>query len=112
MKDNYRDDDKRTVADMSGLETRGLFSQWFGIFDPNVRAAHGPKKTRVSSVDNTSEDGAYGRPRPWEPGGEVELTGEERRALIKYTLKYSLAIGGVFILAFGLLIFLMTKLWH
>ncbi len=111
MDNRYNDDDKRTIADMSGLEPRGLFSQWFGILDPSIRAAYGPKTTRVGTSESPANECSR-RPRPWEPGGEVDLTPEERRALIKYALKYTLALAGVFILGFGILIFILTRIWN
>ncbi len=40
-----------------------------------------------------------------------ELSPEDRRALIRYTLKYALAIGTVFVVAFGILIAILTNIW-
>ena len=44
-------------------------------------------------------------------GDSNSLTSEERRALIKYTLKYSLGIGMIFLVAFGLLIWFLLRIW-
>ena len=88
MTDKF-DDDNRVVADMSNLDQRGLMGSWLGIFDPNVRAQYKPEKKRNSE----------------------ELSREDKRALIFYAMKYSFAIGMVFLTAFGLFVLLLTLLW-
>ena len=103
----YDDDDNRTIADMSGVDNRGFLTQWMGILDPTTRAAHGPRKS--ASDPRSGQSHAQGTHGYSEYG--VELTKEERWALIKYTMKYALGMGLVFIAAFGLLILLMVKLW-
>lgn len=100
MTKKYNDDDNRIIADMSGLEQGSLFSQWFGIIDPNVRAAHGPRKSRPS--ENRSKASAT---------DGIDLTPEERWALIKYTMKYALGLGLVFVTVIGIAILLLLKLW-
>ena len=107
---NSEKDDNRIIADMSHLETRGLFSQWFGILDPNVRAEHGQGKNRRPSQTPQSNT-SRGYDNRNMAGDSAEWTKEDRRALILYTMKYALGIGFVFIAALGLVIFLMTKYW-
>ena len=89
-------DDNRIIADMSGVDNRGILSSWFGILDPNVRAEHGPKGSKPSSSPKASQ----------------ELSPEDRKALIFYAMKYSFGIGMLFLTIFGIVIFLMTKFWH
>ena len=112
-------DDNRTIADMSGLDQRGVFSQWFGILDPNVRAEHGPGRKRRELESGESrgrassqnrETGAFDSRNIY--GDDVEWSKEDRRALLLYTMKYAFGIGAVFIGVLGLVIFLMVKFWN
>ena len=101
-------DDNRTIADMSGVDQRGLLSSWFGILDPNVRAEHGPGRNRNAS----SPQNSYGSKPSNGQNASQELSPEDRRALIFYAMKYSFGIGMIFLTIFGIVIFLMTKFWH
>ena len=44
-------------------------------------------------------------------GIDVPMDPDDRKALIKYVIGYSLAIGAVFAVIFGIVIFLMWKFW-
>ena len=101
------DDDNRVVADMSSLEDRGLVGSWFGMLDPSVRAKYGPGSKR-QGADQASNlmDG-----KPAGMSQSTDFKKKKKRALIFYAMKYSFAIGMVFLTAFGLLILLLTILW-
>ena len=109
----YSDDDGRQIANMEGLDDRNLLGTWFGILDPNIRSKFGPKKSsnggaRSSGNSGTSYGGSYDSRNM---GSEQDLSPEDRKALIKYLLKYSLGLGMIFLVAFGLVIAILIKLW-
>ena len=110
MDDNQ---DNRTIADMSGVEQRGILSSWLGIMDPNVRAQHGPGNWKKSSGGQNPNAGPNVPGRTTGAGVDPsqELSPEDRRALVFYAMKYSFAIGMLFLTVFGLVILLMTFIW-
>ncbi|MBQ1484162.1 MAG: hypothetical protein IIZ42_02540 [Eubacterium sp.] len=135
-KNIIEEDDGRTIASMDGLEKRGLLSSWFGALDPNVRAEHGLGRDSGSPRKSGKKDdrkpydrspvsyrggaapfeASGGAPGPaGQPGqgagSDVPLDPDDRKALIKYVIGYSLAIGAVFAVIFGIVIFLMWKFW-
>lgn len=85
-------DDGRTIASMDNLDGRGILGSWFGAISPAVR------------------EEVFGRHNSEKTYGD-ELSPEDRRALIKYTLKYALGIGAIFAVAFGIVIFILTRIW-
>ena len=133
LNNTIEEDDGRTIASMENLEKRGLMSSWLGALDPNVRAEHGfgraakeQRKTKerddrkpydrspVSYRGGAAPLEAKGSGAAGDDGGARNaepIDPEDRRALIKYVLGYSLAIGAVFAAVFGIVIFLMWKFW-
>ena len=114
----YDDDDGRTIANMENLDRRGTLSTWFGILSPSVRedvlgstgkfSSGDRAESRSGGTSGKSHGGSFDSRNM---GSEVQLTREERLALIRYMMKYALEIGLVFIVAAGVMIFLMTKFW-
>ena len=84
----YEEDDGRTVADMSGVESPGLFRFRRGTA-PEV-----PAEKRES--------------KPWETD---EMSADDRRVYIFAALRASLMIAAVFIGGLGLGAWLLLKLW-
>lgn len=101
------EDDGRTIASMENLDRRGLIGSWFGALDPTVRAEHGFGRSGRKETPEKVNAGGFDRLNM----ESDELDPEDRRALVKYVLGYSLAIGAVFAAAFGIVIFLMWKFW-
>ena len=93
FKKEYDDDDGRVIADMSDVGRNPLIIPRFD------RLHHKERR------DMGREEEAEKRPEY-----EVQYTKEERRAMVGGTLAAALLIGGVFILAIGLLIFLLTRI--
>ena len=89
----YEDDDGRTVADMSGVERPNLLS--FRL-PPERRAPKEPAAAKKS-----------GDERPWE---STELTPTERRAVVWGAVRAAALIALTFIVVFGIVIFLMTRM--
>ena len=89
----YEDDDGRTVADMSGVER------------PNLLSFRMPPEWKAKKEPAASENS--GDERPWE---STELTPAERRAVVWGAIRAAALIALTFIVAFGAVIFLMTKL--
>ena len=99
----FEEDDGRTIANMDGIDSRGIGARWFGALDPNVRAEHGPGRSAAPERPERPVE-------KWRINAEA-LDPEDRRALIKYVIGYSLAIGAVFAVIFGIVIFLMWRFW-
>ena len=89
----YEDDDGRTVADMSAVERPNLLR--FRL--PPERKKPGES----AAVPESGED------RPWET---TELTRQERRAVVCGAVRAGALIALTFIVIFGIVIFLMTRL--
>lgn len=105
----YNDDDGRTIANMDNLDQRSMLSSWFGVLSPSVRDdVFGSNGKKDVSERNTGSRGSFDARNM---GSEIQLTREERWALIRYTMKYSLAIGMAFLLGLGLFVFILFKLW-
>lgn len=90
----YNDDDGRTIADMSGLDSHGSFSDLF----------HSHKK-KVKEPEQSETD-----EKPWEKN-KNQMSKEERHHYIMASMLSALGIAMVYIVAFGVLIFLLIKLW-
>ena len=84
-RDDY--DDGRTVADMSALPER----RW----RPAKRQAH------------AGAEGVPGEDRPW----ETQMTRQERLAAVFGAMGAALLIGLIYLAAFGIVIFLLLKVW-
>ena len=133
-KNFIEEDDGRTIASMENVEKRGIMSSWFGALDPNVRAGHGfgkisedvgkaaekddrkpydrsPASYRGGTAPSDQAESAPGPAGLASARNSEPLDPEDRKALIKYVLGYSLAIGAVFAVIFGIVIFLMWKFW-
>ena len=93
-KKQYDDDDGRTFADMSDLERPPLLI-------PRFDHLHRSDRKDMAEPENAGAN---------RPEYEVQYTDEERRALIGGTVAAALLVGGIFIVAIGLLIFLITKI--
>ena len=92
-KKKYDDDDGRIVADMSDVERQPLIIPRFDHF-------HKKDRRDMGRQEEPNEKSEY----------DVQYTTEERRAIVGGTVAAALLIGGVFIAAIGLLIFLMTRI--
>ena len=88
----YEDDDGRTVADMSGVERPNLL-----LF----RLPPDRKKPEEHAAGGDGED---------RPGEKTELTREERRAVMLGAVRAAALIAVTFIVIFGVVIFLMTRM--
>lgn len=105
-------DDGRTIANMDNLGHRGLFASWFGAISPEVREdVFGRRGTGSDGREQGGMGGEGRRTNNPNMSYAEELSPEDRRALIRYTLKYALAIGTVFVVAFGILIAILTNIW-
>ena len=93
IKKQYDDDDGRVIADMSDIGRQPMFI-------PRFDHLHKRERRDMGREEETEKRPEY----------EVQYTSEEKRALIGGTLAAALLIGGVFIIAIGLLIFLMTRI--
>lgn len=92
-KKQYDDDDGRVISDMSDVGRSPLIMPRFDHFHKEER--------RDMGQDPEIEK---------RPEYEVQYSAEERRALIGGTVTAALLVGGVFIVAIGLLIFLISRL--
>ena len=91
----YDDDDGRTIADMSGIESQPLLV-------PRIRK-------RADRADFRESDAPEANDRPWDTSGE--LSREERNAAVGGALKAGLLIAAVFLAAGALAILAMQALW-
>lgn len=92
-KRSYEEDDGRTIADMSGIESQPMFL-------PRSRKR---RRDLVEPESSASE-------RPWEESGKFSR--EERNAAVRGALKASFLIAGVYIVGLGLLIWALLALWQ
>ena len=88
MKKKYYDDDGRTIADMSGLERPNIIMPQFG-------------RRKVKSKTKAASD-----------GDNTGLNREERRSYIWGALSAALLITAIFIVVFGVAIWLMLTVWR
>ncbi|MBR3260828.1 MAG: hypothetical protein IKI86_06290 [Firmicutes bacterium] len=93
-KKQYDDDDGRVIADMSDIQRQPMFI-------PRFDHLHKSERRDMKEPEERAQN---------RPEYEVQYTEEERRALIGGTVTAALLIGAVFIVAIGLLIFLITKI--
>ena len=91
-KRTYQDDDGRTIADMSGIESSPMLL-------PRI-----PKKKAGPQEPQPSAD------RPWE--AQEQFTPEQRRAAMGGALRAAMLIAGVFIGAGAIAILLMQLIWN
>lgn len=98
-KDRYDDDDGRVIADMSDLDRQPLLVPQFD------RLSKSRSKSRPD-FQGPQEDS----PKPDYYQDTPTVTREERNAMIKGGLAAGLLIGGCIALAFGILIFLLTRI--
>ena len=92
QKNKHDDDDGRTVADMSGIDSPSLFGRL-------------PKKKRSGDADAT-DDGSTDK--PWEADKDT-LSRGERRAYIFTAILSGIGIWAVFTAVFAFIIFIMTR---
>ena len=97
-KDRYDDDDGRVIADMSDLDRQPLLVPQFDRLG----------KSRSKSRPDFQEPDDSPKPDYYQDTPTV--TREERNAMIKGGLAAGLLIGGCIALAFGILIFLLTRI--
>ncbi len=88
-KKSYDDDDGRTVADMSGIERQPMIV-------PDLSRLKRDKGGDAENPDTEPKD--------------VSLDKEQRRAFIGGAMTAAIAVGGIFVAAGALLIFLMTHI--
>ena len=84
----FDDDDGRTIADMSGIQRERLFL-------PRSLKKHG----------------TFAKPKTDEPS-QPQMNDDQRRSAVGGALSAAMLIAGVFIAAGGILIWLLTMLWH
>ena len=90
----YDDDDGRVISDMSDIGRQPMILPRFDHLHKTERRDMGAPEESASS----------------RPEYEVQYTDEERRALVGGTVAAALLVGGIFIAAIALLIFLITKI--
>ena len=90
---DHFEDDGRTVADMSGLESPGLFG----------RRPHSLQNGRKNAYSRETEDGS--ERRPWE---DAPFTWRERLRYMGVALGAALSIASVFLAGLALVIWLIT----
>ena len=88
MKKKYDDDDGRTIADMRGLERPNMIMPQFG---------HPKNKNQTKAASD---------------GNNTDLSREERRSYIGGALLAALLITAIFIVVFGVAIWLMLTVWR
>lgn len=98
QKNQYEEDDGRTVADMSDLQRSTFLGGWRPIGGSAV-----PEKPERPDENQSSKR------RPWE---DDSLTKEERRMYVLGAMKATLLIGMVYVVGGGLLIALLLALWR
>lgn len=92
------EDDGRTIADMSGLESPGLFGR-------HLRSLQNGKKDMNHSISGSgSAEGARER-QPWE---DAPFTWRERMRYMGMALGAALSIAFVFLAGLALVIWLIT----
>ena len=92
-KRQYDDDDGRVISDMSDIERQPMIM-------PRFDHLHKSDRRDMGQGPETEKRPEY----------EVQYTDEERRALIGGTVAAALLVGAVFIVAIGLLIFLISRI--
>ncbi len=98
------EDDGRTIADMSAVESPNLFRIRRPGSAQNSFSEQGqPKRQTPEEAAGTKEE------RPWE---QPELmTPQERRMYVLGALKAALLIGLAFIVGLGLVILFLFRIW-
>ena len=86
-KRSFDDDDGRTIADMSGVQRDRMFL---------------PRSLKKNGTFAKKEDGA----------SEENWTADQRGSAVGGALSAAMLIAGVFIAAGGILIWLLTMIWH
>ena len=104
------EDDGRTIADMSGVERPSLFGHIPGE-GADYGYGHGDPAGGVPSSPGSRHRGGFGGAHGRREQERLDLTPEERRLAVWQALKYSLAIGSVYVVGLGLLILLLLWLW-
>ncbi|MBQ5441001.1 MAG: hypothetical protein IIU36_01890 [Firmicutes bacterium] len=92
-KRQYDDDDGRVIADMGDLEPQPLFV-------PRFDHLHKKDRKDIGQREETTSRPEY----------DVQYTSEERRAILGGTMAAVFLVGGIFIVAFGLFVFVLTRL--
>ena len=90
----YDDDDGRVIADMSDIEKMPLLIPRFENLD-----GRGKKERRDMKEPEPER----------EYGSDIRITKDERNALIRGTMAATLLVGGIFIAALALVLFLITR---
>lgn len=92
-KKKYDDDDGRTIADMSGVDHSSIF------FPQISDTSDSRKEHQESRTDDNRqrEDNSFSK--------------EDRRAYILGALSAALLIAAIFIVVFGILIWLLLAMW-
>ena len=102
---DYEEDDGRVVADMSGLEDHSLAGEWFGRRFFNYR-----KKDRTPAEQENMRRPDEDQPDALPP--RTDMTPTQKRAAIFGTLKASLLVGMVYVVAFAIFIALLLLFWR
>ena len=91
-KKQFADDDGRTVADMSGVSRQPMIAPRFSELKRDKKE---PEKAEAPDD------------KPWE---DVSLSKSERRSFTLGALSAALLIGGIFVVVFFILIYLISSL--
>ena len=105
------EDDGRTIADMSAVESPNLFRiRRPGSAQSSFSEQGQPKRQTPEEAAGTKEEAAGTKEeRPWE---QPELmTPQERRMYVLGALKAALLIGLAFIVGLGLVILFLFRIW-
>lgn len=98
------EDDGRTIADMSAVESPNLFRiRRLGSGQSSIPEQGQPKRQISEETVGTKED------RPWEQ--PERMSPQERRMYVLGALKAALLIGLAFIVGLGLVILLLFQIW-
>ena len=101
-KEQDYEDDGRTVADMSGLDTPSVLSRWFGLRSPS---GDGRKRT-LPETDRADRPGAGSMQQ------EPEISPDERRMWTFAAIRAALLVALVYIGVIGGAIALLLLLWN
>lgn len=109
MKQEYEDDDGRTVADMSDLPDVSFLGRWSGLHGDRTGGrgtAFGPGRRGGVSAGEPRGTGSRSGDFP-----APEMDRDERRMYVLGMLKASLGIGLIYLAAFAAFVGLLLLLW-
>ena len=102
-KEQDYEDDGRTVADMSGVDTPSVLRGWFGLRTPPGDSS---RKRTIPETDRADRPGVGSMQQ------EPEISPDERRMWTFAAIRAALLVALVYIGAIGGAIALMLLLWN